>query len=51
MLGHIGARGTAYWNVRLMDKLFHFDEIRVHSRRKESRDAFGARVEPISAGR
>jgi ornithine cyclodeaminase len=36
VLGHIGARGTAYWNVRLLDSLFHFDEIRVHSRRKES---------------
>ena len=42
VLGHIGARGTAYWNVRLLDKLFGFDEIRVHSRRKESRDAFAA---------
>ena len=40
MLGHIGARGTAYWNVRLLDHLFGFDEIRVHSRRPESRDAF-----------
>src|SRR5438552_14199678 len=37
VLGHIGARGTAYWNVRLLDKLFDFDEIRVHSRRPESR--------------
>lgn len=45
ILGHIGARGTAYWNVRLLDKLFDFDEIRVHSRRKESRDAFGAQLE------
>lgn len=45
ILGHIGARGTAYWNVRLMDHLFDFDEIRVHSRRPESRDAFGARLE------
>ena len=44
VLGHVGARGTAYWNVRLMDRLFDFDEIRVHSRRKESRDAFGARL-------
>ena len=41
VLGHIGARGTAYWNVRLLDHLFDFDEIRVHSRRKESRDTFG----------
>ena len=45
ILGHIGARGTAYWNVRLMDKMFNFDEIRVHSRRPESRDAFGAQLE------
>ena len=45
ILGHIGARGTAYWNVRLLDRLFNFDEIRVHSKRKESRDAFGARLE------
>ena len=44
VLGHIGARGTAYWNVRLLDRLFDFDEIRVHSRRPESRDAFAARL-------
>lgn len=44
ILGHIGARGTAYWNVRLLDRLFNFDEIRVHSRRPESRDSFAARL-------
>src|SRR5438477_1235828 len=44
VLGHIGARGTAYWNVRLLDHLFDFAEIRVHSRRPESRDAFAARL-------
>src|SRR5881394_4260111 len=44
VLGHIGARGTAYWNVRLMDRLFSFKEIRVHSRRLESRKAFGERL-------
>jgi alanine dehydrogenase len=44
VLGHIGARGTAYWNVRLLDRLFRFDEIRVHSRRHESRDTFAARL-------
>ncbi|HUC67391.1 MAG TPA: ornithine cyclodeaminase family protein [Stellaceae bacterium] len=44
VLGHIGARGTAYWNVRLLDRLFDFEEIRVHSRRKESRDGFAARL-------
>ena len=45
ILGHIGARGTAYWNVRLLDHLFDFDEIRVHSRRAESRNAFAERLE------
>jgi alanine dehydrogenase len=44
VLGHIGARGTAYWNVRLLDHLFDFAEIRVHSRRPESRRAFAERL-------
>ncbi|MDE2790935.1 MAG: ornithine cyclodeaminase family protein [Paracoccaceae bacterium] len=44
VLGHVGARGTAYWNVRLLASLFDFDEIRVHSRRPESRDRFAARL-------
>jgi alanine dehydrogenase len=42
VLGHIGARGSAYWNVRLLDGLFGFETIRVHSRRAASRDAFAA---------
>jgi ornithine cyclodeaminase len=45
ILGHIGARGTAYWNVRLLDGLFDFDEIRVHSRRPESQRAFAEKLE------
>ncbi|PWW03725.1 ornithine cyclodeaminase [Hoeflea marina] len=45
ILGHIGARGTSYWNVRLLDHLFDFEEIRVHSRRPESRNAFAERLE------
>jgi len=45
VLGHVGSRGTAYWNVRLLDRLFDFEEIRVHSRRRESRDAFARRLE------
>ena len=44
VLGHIGARGTSYWNVRLLEHLFDFDEIRVHSRRPESRNAFAERL-------
>jgi alanine dehydrogenase len=45
VLGHIGSRGTAYWNVRLLDRLFDFEEIRVHSRRPESREEFARRLE------
>ena len=45
VLGHIGARGTSYWNVRLLHSIFGFDEIRVHSRRPESREAFAVRLE------
>jgi ornithine cyclodeaminase len=44
ILGHIGARGTSYWNIRLLDHLFHFDEIRVHSKRPESRQALADRL-------
>ncbi|RZT39171.1 ornithine cyclodeaminase family protein [Cupriavidus agavae] len=44
VLGHVGARGTSYWNVRLLDSIFDFDEIRVHSRRPESRTAFAERL-------
>lgn len=44
VLGHVGSRGTSYWNVRLLDRLFDFEEIRVHSRRPESREAFADRL-------
>lgn len=44
VLGHVGARGTAYWNVRLLDHYFDFEEIRVHSRRAESRESFAGRL-------
>jgi len=44
ILGHIGARGTAYWNVRLLDHLFDLTEIRVHSKRPESRNAFATKL-------
>ncbi|MEQ9242117.1 ornithine cyclodeaminase family protein [Roseovarius indicus] len=44
VLGHIGARGTAYWNVRLLCHLFDFEEVRVHSRRPESQEAFAAQL-------
>lgn len=40
VLGHIGARGTAWYNVPMLDKIFDFEEIRVTSRRPESRERF-----------
>ena len=44
-LAHIGARGTAYWNVRLIAQVLpSLAQIRVHSRRPESREAFAARL-------
>jgi alanine dehydrogenase len=40
-LGHIGARGTAYWNVRLLCHVLpDLEQIHVHSRRAESREEF-----------
>ena len=44
VLGHIGARGTAWYNLRYLDHLFGFDEIRVTSRRPESRERFAAEM-------
>jgi alanine dehydrogenase len=44
VLGHAGARGTAFWNVTMLDELFDLEEIRVTSRRPESREAFAERL-------
>jgi ornithine cyclodeaminase len=44
VLGHAGARGTAFWNVTMLDSVFDFAEIRVTSRRPESREAFAERL-------
>ena len=48
VLGHVGARGTAFWNVVLLDELFDLDEIRVTSRRPESREAFAEQLAPVT---
>jgi alanine dehydrogenase len=40
VLGHIGTRGTAWYNVPMLDKIFDFEEIRVTSKRPESRERF-----------
>ena len=44
-VAHIGARGTAFANVVLLDHVLDLEEIRVTSARPESRAAFGARLE------
>ena len=44
ILGHVGARGTAFSNVTMLDAIFEFAEIRVTSRRPESREAFAERL-------
>lgn len=44
VLGHAGARGTAFANVTMLDELFDLEEIRVTSRRPESREAFAEQL-------
>ena len=44
VLANIGARGTSYWNCRLIAHLFDLDEIRIHSRRAESQNALGEKL-------
>jgi ornithine cyclodeaminase/alanine dehydrogenase-like protein (mu-crystallin family) len=48
VLGHVGARGTAWWNVVLLDEMFDLDEIRVTSRRPESREAFAEQLAAVT---
>ena len=44
VLGHIGSRGTAWYNVPMLDLLFDFEEIRVTSKRPESRERFADKM-------
>ena len=48
VLGHVGARGTAFWNVVLLDEMFDLDEIRITSRRPESREAFAQQLATVT---
>jgi alanine dehydrogenase len=45
VLAHIGARGTAFSNVIMLDHFFDFEEIRVTSKRPESRELFARTLE------
>ena len=51
VLGHVGARGTAFWNVVLLDEMFDLDEIRITSRRPESREAFAQELAAVTRTR
>jgi len=45
VLGHVGARGTAYWNVRLLRRVLpELELIRIHSARAESREQLAAQL-------
>jgi len=45
VLAHIGSRGTAYWNVRLLCHVLPgLEEVRIHSLRRERREALAARL-------
>jgi len=48
VLGHVGARGTAFWNVVLLDEMFDLDEIRVTSLRPSSREAFARQLAAVT---
>ena len=48
VLGHVGARGTAFWNVVLLDEMFDLDEIRITSRLPESREAFARELAAVT---
>jgi alanine dehydrogenase len=48
VLGHVGARGTAFWNIVLLDELFNLDEIRITSRRPESRESFARQLATVT---
>lgn len=44
VLGHTGVRGTAWYNVAMLDLLFDFEEICVASKRPESRERFAGEM-------
>jgi ornithine cyclodeaminase len=51
VLGHVGARGTAFSNVVMLDEMFDLDEVRVTSRRPESREAFAQELAAVTRAR
>ena len=44
IVGHIGARGTAFANLAILARLFDLQEVRINSKRPETRDALATRL-------
>jgi alanine dehydrogenase len=44
IVGHVGARGTAFANLAGLASLFALDEVRINSKRPETREALARRV-------
>jgi ornithine cyclodeaminase len=44
IIGHIGARGTAFANIAKLAKQFEIAEVRINSKRKQTREALAQRV-------
>jgi alanine dehydrogenase len=45
LVGHIGARGTAFGNLQALAGLFDLQEVRIASKRRETREALAREVE------
>jgi len=45
IVGHVGARGTAFGNLQALASMFELEEIRIASKRKETREALARMVE------
>lgn len=44
IVGHLGARGSAYYNIAALAAQFALDEVRINSKRPETREALARRV-------
>jgi alanine dehydrogenase len=44
IIGHVGARGTAFANIAILAKLFEIGEVRITSKRPETRESLAKRV-------
>jgi alanine dehydrogenase len=47
VIAHVGARGTALYNLLFMSALFPGAELRIASKRPESREALAAKLRPL----